>query len=71
MNCALTFSSTGYPILDWVPETGETILLAVAGNGGGAKSSLEIGRLAALAALGQWDESYRRDEFRIPMPEEV
>jgi len=65
MNCALTFSPSGYPLLDWVPETDETILLAVAGNGGGAKSALEIGRLAALLAQGLWDEAYERELFQL------
>lgn len=60
-NCALTFTPSSYPVIDFLPNT--RILVAVGGNGGGAKSCDEIGRLASLRLLGTWDKSYDIERF--------
>ena len=51
------------PYIDTIVD--EQLFIATGGNGAAAKSSNEIGRLGALLASGQWDESYERDTFRI------
>ncbi|KAL6073274.1 Sarcosine oxidase [Balamuthia mandrillaris] len=63
-NCALTYTSSGLPIIQ---EVSEGIVAAVGGNGAAAKSADEIGRLAALVALRKWDESgmYEEEVFRL------
>jgi sarcosine oxidase len=60
LNCALTMTPSGRPILK---EVVPGIIAAVGGNGAAAKSSDEIGRLAACLALGRWDASYDLGEF--------
>lgn len=54
-NCALTRTPSTVPILQ---EVAPRVFAAVGGNGAAAKSSDEIGRLAATLALGCWDVAY-------------
>lgn len=50
--CVITRTASGYPTIDWVDDR---IAVAVGGNGSSAKSSDELGRLAAtLFAPGGW-----------------
>jgi sarcosine oxidase len=44
--CAVTNTPSGYPIIDWVAQG--RVAAACGGNGKAAKSSDELGRLAAL-----------------------
>lgn len=62
--CVVTSTVGGYPYLDLIE--GGRIGIAVGGNGAAAKSSDEIGRLAAdLLLAGEWrSDEYRRDTFR-------
>lgn len=54
--CMVTETASGYPYLDWA---GDRIAVAVGGNGAAAKSSDEIGRLAAsLFAEGDAFDGY-------------
>ena len=60
LNCALTMTPSGRPILK---EVAPGIVAAVGGNGAAAKSSDEIGRLAACLALDRWDDTYSLADF--------
>jgi sarcosine oxidase len=61
--CVVTATATGYPYLDRLAEG--QIYVAVGGNGKAAKSSDEIGRLAAeLALAGAWRDDVPADVFR-------
>ena len=55
LRCVITYTATGYPYLDWLNDR---TALAVGGCGQAAKSSDEIGRLAARLFAG--------DERRYP-----
>ncbi|MHA3915013.1 NAD(P)/FAD-dependent oxidoreductase [Halovulum sp. GXIMD14793] len=50
--CAVTFTKTGLPYID---RQSDRLTLAIGGCGAAAKSSDELGRLAAEAAFGQSD----------------
>lgn len=53
--CIVTHTPTGWPYIGWVQPD---VAVAVAGNGSGAKSSDEIGRLAAdLVEPRQWTDA--------------
>ena len=52
-----------WPYIDAIVD--ERLFVTTSGNGAAAKSSDEIGRLGALLASGQWDESYKREAFRV------
>ncbi|MCC5871403.1 MAG: FAD-binding oxidoreductase [Gammaproteobacteria bacterium] len=56
--CAVTLTPNGYPILDWVEP--DRIAVACGGNGKAAKSSDEIGRLAALLVTDRWEDAELR-----------
>ena len=59
--CATVNTPSGYPYVGWVAEG---MAVAIGGNGAAAKSSDEIGRLAAsLFADPGWDESYDPEAF--------
>jgi sarcosine oxidase len=63
--CAVAWTSTGYPHIDWV-EDGR-IAVAVGGNGKGAKSADDWGWLAARLVAGEdWDHPVSRDKLRLP-----
>lgn len=60
--CLLTYSEHGNPYVDKISEG---IYVATAGNGSGAKSSDEIGRLGAmLCATDTWDSELNQEDFR-------
>ncbi|HET7035656.1 MAG TPA: FAD-dependent oxidoreductase [Thermomicrobiaceae bacterium] len=60
--CAVTATVSGYPYVDLI-ENGR-IGIAVGGNGQAAKSSDEIGRLAAVLVLtGKWGDDLPADAF--------
>ena len=61
--CVVTGTAHGYPYIDTI-ENGK-IVVAAGGNGAAAKSSNEIGRLAALLAVNEWDDSFVREDFRL------
>lgn len=61
--CLLTYSPKRYPIID---EVAADWFVAVAGCGASAKSSDQIGKLAADTVLRrQWCESFSRDLFQL------
>ena len=61
--CLITYSAHGNPYID-VVEDGR-LYVATAGNGMGAKSSDEIGRIGAmLCATDAWHSDLRREDFR-------
>ena len=61
--CVTVNTPTGYPFVDWIADG---MAVAIGGNGAAAKSSDEIGRLAAsLFADPGWDRSYDRDPFLV------
>lgn len=61
--CLITYSAHGNPYIDAL-EAGR-LYVTTAGNGMGAKSSDEIGRMGALlCATGEWRSMLSRDEFR-------
>ncbi len=61
--CLITYSAHGNPYIDAL-EAGQ-IYLATAGNGMGAKSSDEIGRIGALlCATDDWCSDLNQDDFR-------
>ncbi|WPZ33909.1 FAD-binding oxidoreductase [Thalassobaculum sp. OXR-137] len=63
--CAVAWTATGYPHIDWV-EDGR-IAVAVGGNGKGAKSADDWGWLAARLVAGEdWDHPVSRDKLRLP-----
>ena len=61
--CTTTYTPSGMPYVDAVEEG--RLYVALGGNGAAAKSSDEIGRLGALVTLGEWDNTYNREDFRI------
>jgi sarcosine oxidase len=63
--CVVTTTPSGYPYIDLIADG--RICVAIGGNGAAAKSSDEIGRLAAeLLLAGAWpDPDYPRDSFRL------
>ena len=64
-SCAVAWTATGYPHIDWV-EDGR-IAVAVGGNGKGAKSADDWGWLAARMVAGEdWDHPVARDKLRLP-----
>lgn len=64
--CVTTHTSSGYPFLDAVTAR---IFVAAGGCGYAAKSSNEIGRLAAqLVAQGRWTDSLDRTLFKARLP---
>jgi len=63
LRCITTSTPTGYPYLS---SLSDRIVVAAGGNGSAAKSSDEIGRLAAIIATGQpWPSEYRLDDFAV------
>ena len=61
--CLITYSAHGNPYIDAL-EDGRAYV-TTAGNGMGAKSSDEIGRIGAmLCATGEWRSDLKRDDFR-------
>ncbi|MCP4226009.1 MAG: FAD-binding oxidoreductase [Actinomycetia bacterium] len=59
--CVITSTSSGYPYLGWVDEG---IAVAIGGNGSAAKSSDELGRLAAsLFSPDGWTDSLDASVF--------
>jgi glycine/D-amino acid oxidase-like deaminating enzyme len=61
--CAVTATASGYPYIDLFAEG--RICVAIGGNGKAAKSSDEIGRLAAdLLLTGEWRDDLPADLFR-------
>ena len=61
--CLITYSAHGNPYIDAL-EAGR-LYVATAGNGMGAKSSDEIGRIGALlCATGEWRSDLNREDFR-------
>lgn len=53
--CVVVFTATGRPYLGWAADG---LAVALGGNGAAAKSSDEIGRLAAGVVESGWDRSY-------------
>lgn len=63
--CAVAWTATGYPYIDWV-EDGR-IAVAVGGNGKGAKSADDWGRIAARMVAGEaWDHPVAREVLQLP-----
>jgi sarcosine oxidase len=61
--CVLAYTVHGRPYID---EIDDGIFVAVGGNGAAAKSSTEIGRIAArLVARGRWSYDLEREEFGV------
>ena len=61
--CLITKSAHGNPYIDSIVE--DRLYVTTAGNGYGAKSSDEIGRIGAmLCATGEWHSDLERAEFR-------
>lgn len=61
--CVTCETPTGLPYIDKVTPT---VTLAVAGNGWGATTAEEIGRLAAYLSLtGSWDSEIPKALFEI------
>ncbi len=61
--CLITYSAHGSPYIDAL-EAGR-LYVTTAGNGMGAKSSDEIGRIGALlCATGEWRSDLNREDFR-------
>ncbi|MDE2859132.1 MAG: FAD-dependent oxidoreductase [Chloroflexota bacterium] len=61
--CLITNSAHGKPYVDVLQDRG--VYVATAGNGAGAKSSDEIGRIGAmLCATDNWHSELDRNEFR-------
>ena len=62
--CLITKSAHGNPYIDSIVE--DCLYVTTAGNGYGAKSSDEIGRIGAmLCATGEWRSDLDRDAFRV------
>ena len=60
-SCIIEKTPTGYPFIGWLEDG---LGVVTGGNGHGARGSDEIGRLAALMALGKpWDSTLARDMF--------
>ncbi|MDF1790278.1 MAG: FAD-dependent oxidoreductase [Thalassobaculaceae bacterium] len=63
--CAVAWTATGYPYIDWVDDG--RIAVAVGGNGKGAKSADDWGWLAARLVAGEdWDHPVERATLRLP-----
>lgn len=61
--CLISNSAHGNPYVDALQDSGKYV--ATAGNGAGAKSSDEIGRMGAmLCATDEWHSEWDRHEFR-------
>ena len=61
--CLITKSAHGNPYVDAIVE--DRLYVTTAGNGYGAKSSDEIGRIGAmLCATGEWHSDLERADFR-------
>lgn len=61
--CLITYSAHGNPYIDAL-EAGR-LYVTTAGNGMGAKSSDEIGRMGALlCAVDEWRSDLKREDFR-------
>ena len=61
--CLITYSAHGNPYIDAIVE--DRLYVSTAGNGYGAKSSDEIGRIGAmLCAANEWHSDLERAEFR-------
>ncbi len=61
--CLITYSAHGNPYIDAIVE--DRLYVTTAGNGYGAKSSDEIGRIGALlCATNEWHSDLERAEFR-------
>ncbi len=61
--CLITYSAHGNPYIDAL-DAGR-LYVTTAGNGMGAKSSDEIGRIGALlCATGEWHSDLNREDFR-------
>jgi sarcosine oxidase len=61
--CAVTSTVSGYPYVDLIADG--RVCVAVGGNGQAAKSSDEIGRLAARLLLdGRWSDELPEEAFR-------
>lgn len=61
--CLITYSAHGNPYIDAIVE--DRLYVTTAGNGYGAKSSDEIGRIGALlCATNEWHSDLERTEFR-------
>ncbi len=61
--CVVTATATGHPFIGWV-EGSDDLAVAIAGNGSAAKSSDEIGRIAAsLFGPDGWDSPISHAEF--------
>jgi sarcosine oxidase len=64
--CVVTATATGYPYVDVLDD--QRLYVAIGGNGKAAKSSDEIGRLAAgLALTGAWQDDLPADAFRVKL----
>lgn len=64
--CAVTATTSGYPYVDLIADG--RVCIAVGGNGKAAKSSDEIGRLAAdLALAGAWRDDLPAEAFRADL----
>jgi glycine/D-amino acid oxidase-like deaminating enzyme len=62
--CAVTATTSGYPYVDLIAEG--RLCIAVGGNGKAAKSSDEIGRLAAnLLLANAWRDDLPAEAFRV------
>jgi glycine/D-amino acid oxidase-like deaminating enzyme len=62
--CAVTATTSGYPYIDLIADG--RLCIAVGGNGKAAKSSDEIGRLAAeLLLAGAWRDELPAEAFRV------
>jgi sarcosine oxidase len=60
--CLLTYTSSGYPTID---ELERNWFVAAGGCGKSAKSSVQLGRMAAdLVLEDRWDANYERTLFR-------
>ena len=63
-HCLITYSAHGNPYIDVLEA--ERVYVTTAGNGMGAKSSDEIGRIGALlCATGEWHSELDREDFRV------
>ena len=67
--CVTCETPTGFPYIDQITPT---VTIAVVGNGWGATTSEEIGRLASVLSLnGSWDSEIPKDLFEIVLKEET
>ena len=65
--CVTCESPTKFPYIDQITPT---VTIAVVGNGYGAATAEEIGRLAAVLSLnGTWDSEIPADLFKIVLKE--